>query len=184
MKLLVAFASSAVVLCSGLVLTQPAKAGCGWLDITCRDSGIRETLRNHDPSRGIGSGQEDSGSCTMEFVRIPPYSFDITNSTNSSVSYAINGQEFSLSPGYYRQHSYPGGGGTDGCNVVRNPLPTINFDTSYDQGYQGKNYRVGDHRNYRFVASGSSLEFQSIEANTSKPTFNQNPPSNEIDIVF
>jgi len=33
-----------------LILTQPASAGCGWLDVTCKDSGIRRTGREIDPT--------------------------------------------------------------------------------------------------------------------------------------
>lgn len=33
-----------------LIFVQPAKAGCGWLDITCKNSGIRRTGRQVDPT--------------------------------------------------------------------------------------------------------------------------------------
>ncbi len=33
-----------------LILIQPAEAGCGWLDVTCKNSGIRRTGRKIEPT--------------------------------------------------------------------------------------------------------------------------------------
>jgi hypothetical protein len=37
----------------GLFGVETAQAGCGWLDVTCKDSGIRQTGRDIDPTKHI-----------------------------------------------------------------------------------------------------------------------------------
>lgn len=49
-QLLILVAATVELTVVNLIFVQPAKADCGWLDITCKNSGIRRTGRQVDPT--------------------------------------------------------------------------------------------------------------------------------------
>ena len=57
MKKLLASATalSLTVIGMNALTSLPAQAGCGWLDITCKSSGIRKSLKDMDPTNPNGS---------------------------------------------------------------------------------------------------------------------------------
>jgi hypothetical protein len=64
-----------------LMVPQQALAGCGWLDITCKNSGLRQLGRNLDPT---------NTTVTEIFI---------VNETPNTVSYMLNNYENQLKPG-------------------------------------------------------------------------------------
>ena len=104
---------------SSLIIPSPVQAG--WLR---RNTGFRtpREIRNLDPSRiRFPGGRGDSGSCLGLGETINRYR--IVNRTGIQVTYQLNGQTYSLSNVYYRDHKI--GSGT-GCSY-QNPVATVNY---------------------------------------------------------
>ena len=72
---------------------------------------------------------QESSSCLAVFTS-ESYEFQIVNETGVTFGYSINGENFSLSPDYYRNHTYPKASGSDGCDTQYYDNPTIRFDYS------------------------------------------------------
>jgi hypothetical protein len=88
------------------------------------------------------------------------YKFTIVNASRNRITYNINNQSFQLDPGYQSSYSYPAARGSSSCNTQSYPQPGIAFDNSYEPGYQGTSYSLGDSRSqhiYKFQQVGNSL---------------------------
>ena len=103
------------------MVPQQALAGCGWLDITCNDSGLRELGRNLDPT---------NTTVTEIFI---------TNETRHTVYCLFNDHEHKLNPrAVLRLHAQR----RDGFH--------IRFDRSFSDGYQEKSYSLPEKQVYVF----------------------------------
>ena len=110
-----------------------------------------------DPVDALIRDPVESSSCLAVWTH-EDYEFRISNETDNTVYYSINGDDFSLSAGYYRNHSYPKARGSNSCDTVRYGLPRIEFDYSYTSGYQARSYNTGDDSAYQFEVSGYGLD--------------------------
>jgi hypothetical protein len=113
-----------------LMVPQQALAGCGWLDITCKNSGLRQLGRNLDPT---------NTTVTEIFI---------VNETPNTVSYMLNNYENQLKPGdVLRLHAQR----RDGFH--------ISFDRSFSDGYQEGSYSLPEKQVYVFrpVQNGIDL---------------------------
>lgn len=140
----------------GFVLTtQTASAHCTlYHPHHCVEEVIEDPADALIRDRPSGS---ESSSCLAVWTH-EDYEFRISNETSNTVYYSINGDDFSLSAGYYRNHSYPKARGSNSCNTVRYSLPRIEFDYSYTSGYQARSYNIGDFSAYQFEVSGNGLD--------------------------
>lgn len=114
----------------------PAQAACGWLDPTC-DSGPGDCLFGACPSGG------DGGSEIQVVTPATYYQFEIRNATNGTVYYSINGQHYSLPPGYHQSYRYPRtSGSSSGGSIGTRYNAVISWDGQYTTGYQARNFTL------------------------------------------
>lgn len=107
-------------------LAAPAMAGWGLsdLDPTNKNSGIRQTGRDIDPTNPNGRLGRDLHA-----------KFSVCNKTNGKVSYAVGNRSSSLNKGQCHNWTTTG-------------QALINFDRGFASGYQGKSYTLNDGKYY------------------------------------
>jgi hypothetical protein len=104
-----------------LMVPQQALAGCGWLDITCKDSGLRQLGRNIDPT---------NTAVTEIFI---------ANETSNTVYYMFNNYKHQLNPGVGLR-----------LLAQRRDGFHIRFDRSFSDGYQEESYSLPEKQVYVF----------------------------------
>jgi hypothetical protein len=143
------FAASLISLSTVLsVNTAPvlAEADCDlgdYLDPFNHDCPIipRPQPRQSAPSR---SGCPDCSRWSQQ-----PAPVTITNRTNTPVYYSFNEDKFMLSPGYQRRHE------------TTSSSPYINFDYSFNDGYQNQGYTLKPYGSYKFEQTGNGINLYS-----------------------
>jgi hypothetical protein len=114
---------------------SPAKAGCGFLDITC--SPTNWTC----PVGGCASDDGGSGAETQVFTPSTYYEFKVKNATGNPVHYFINDVMYTLQPGYeqdyrFQRTSGSSSGGSSGSHYTT----TIHWDEEYTEGFQRRTF--------------------------------------------
>lgn len=163
-------ATAAAGLCVATLITtsfSPASAQCRtvWKGIESRIECKRSPLPKYPDGWAKGlpdvrmrknrGGSEDS--CLSVYTE-EYYKFRVSNKTNSKISYKINGQGYSLKPGYGRNHKFPKAKGTNSCNIRSYKQPVLTYDASYAPGVQRKSYRVGRHSREYFKRVGNNIQ--------------------------
>lgn len=133
---------AAAILSSGIIgnfaISSEAYAcndGLGQFDLTCRGRIFGPPAK---PT------QSTSGCSHCSYPK--PVPVTITNRTGATIAYSLNGENFTLAPGYLRTHQ------------TTNQTPGIAFDSSFDYGYQAKGYTLNAYGNYAFQSSGAYVD--------------------------
>ena len=100
---------------------------------------------------------EPQDSCLASYTNTF-YEFRISNATGNAINYSINGESFSLSDGYGRNHQYQRAYGSNSCNTKYYTNPVIRFDYSYASGFQERSYKVGDYAKETFKQAGNGID--------------------------
>ncbi|AFY33952.1 hypothetical protein [Calothrix sp. PCC 7507] len=140
-----------IISLSGL-LSKPAYAGCYKQSLGFPGSWTWVCPPN------IPSGSSGGSSCLAVVTK--PEIYTISNQTDISINYSLNGKSYTVSPRTRLEHSV--GGGSNSCNTS-SKVATISFDSSRFR-QETQVLREGDSsRNmYIFLSTSSGLTLKKV----------------------
>lgn len=89
----------------------------------------------------------DGGGSSLQVMTEDYWKFRLENRTNYSLAYRVNGEDFLLAPGRYKDHQYRKEYGTNSNNVRSYSRPRIEFDSDVNlPGWQTVAYNMGENK--------------------------------------
>jgi hypothetical protein len=104
------------------------------------------------------------------------YRFHIVNKTNVSLPYKWRGNNYRIEPGQKNYHESSATFGNDGSATTA-PKPALRFDSSFEDGYQARDYKPGELSTsktlapvYTFLRNGNNIDLWASVSTLSKQT--------------
>jgi hypothetical protein len=127
-------------------------------------------------NRLTDTAKADDGAQTQAFTPYY-YRFHIVNKTNVSLPYKWNGNNYRIESGQKNYHEVYATIGTDGSATIAQK-PALKFDSSFEDGYQAREYKPGELFNgktglapvYTFFSNGNNIDLWASVSTLSRKT--------------